>query len=185
MSISKLFPCDLGGLAQIAAMHSLGSLTSPSCREMGTIDSSMQGRHTEYQSKKAVKHVQAAHLLLEYCMSDIDIGDPASVDQLTGLQLIPTMSGSLTALQESYGSRPRLLFLATRQQQEVLVSARDVLVSCKVSSRAQTTTMAAWYSAPPQYTIKHPSQESAISTSGRRHTPLPVQAWQQYQLSRR
>ena len=82
---------------------------------------------------RAADHVQAAHLLLEYCMSDMDISKPEDLNKLTGLQLIPTMSGSLTSLQMSNASRARPLFLATRQQQEVLVGARDVLVSCEVS----------------------------------------------------
>ena len=91
---------------------------------------------------RAVKYVQAAHLLLEYCMSDMDISKPESVYQLIGLQLVPTMSGSLTSLHMSQAPRARPMFLATRQQQEVFVSARDVLVSCEVSLGAKITAMA-------------------------------------------
>ena len=80
--------------------------------------------------------VQAAHLLLEYCLSDIDVGQPESLQQLAGLQLVPTMSGSLTSLQKSGALRARPLFLATRQQQEVLASARNALISCEVSPSA-------------------------------------------------
>ena len=78
--------------------------------------------------------MQAAQLLLEYCLSDIDIGKSESLQQLVGIQLIPSMSGSLTSLQLSSAHRARPLFLATRQQQEVLTSARDALVSFEVSS---------------------------------------------------
>ena len=85
--------------------------------------------------------MQAAHLLLEYCMADLDISRPESLQQLAGLQLIPTVGGSITSLQNSNALRPRPLFLATRLQQEVLVSARDALVSCEVSSRAQRFAM--------------------------------------------
>lgn len=75
---------------------------------------------------------QAAHLLLEYCLSDVDLGKPESLRQLAGIQLIPMLSGDLTALQLSGAPRARPLFLATRLQQEVLVTARNALVACEV-----------------------------------------------------
>ena len=71
-------------------------------------------------------------MLLEYCLSDIDTTSPGSLRQLAGLQLIPTMSSTLTALQLSGAPGARPLFLPTRQQQAVLVDARDVLVACEV-----------------------------------------------------
>lgn len=75
---------------------------------------------------------QAAHLLLEYCLSDVDLGNPESLRQLAGIQLIPMRSGALTALQQGGVPRARHLFLATRLQQEVLVTTRDALVACEV-----------------------------------------------------
>ena len=71
-------------------------------------------------------------MLLDYCLSDIDAASPESLRQLAGLQLIPTMSGVLTALQLSGAPGARPLFLPTRQQQAVLVNARDALVACEV-----------------------------------------------------
>ena len=71
-------------------------------------------------------------MLLDYCLSDISIASPESLRQLAGLQLIPTMSSVLTALQLSGAPGARPLFLPTGQQQAVLVNARDVLVACEV-----------------------------------------------------
>ena len=73
-------------------------------------------------------------MLLDYCLSDIDPASPKSLLQLAGLQLIPTMGGTLTALQLSGAPGAQPLFLPTRQQQAVLVNARDVLVACEVSN---------------------------------------------------
>ena len=75
---------------------------------------------------------QAAPLLLEYCLSDVDLGKAESLRQLAGIQLIPMLSGDLTALQLSGVPRARPLFLAMRLQQEVLVTARNALVACEV-----------------------------------------------------
>ena len=73
-------------------------------------------------------------MLLDYCLSDINTASPESLRQLAGLQLIPTMSSALTALQLSGAPGARPLFLPTRQQQAVLINARDVLVACEVCS---------------------------------------------------
>ena len=73
-------------------------------------------------------------MLLDYCLSDIDPASPESLRQLAGLQLIPTLGGTLTALQLSSAPGARPLFLPTRQQQADLVNARDVLVACEVSN---------------------------------------------------
>ena len=75
---------------------------------------------------------QAAHLLLEYCLSDVDLAKPESLRQLAGIQLIPMLSGALIALQLCGVPTARPLFLATRLQQEVLATARDALVACEV-----------------------------------------------------
>ena len=72
-------------------------------------------------------------MLLDFCLSDIDTASPESLRQLAGLQLIPTLGGTLTALQLSDAPGGRPLFLPTCQQQAVLVNARDVLVACEVS----------------------------------------------------
>lgn len=71
-------------------------------------------------------------MLLGYCLSDIDTASPESLRQLAGLQLIPTVSSMLTALQLSGAPGARPLFLPTRPQQAVLVNARDALVACEV-----------------------------------------------------
>ena len=95
-------------------------------------------------------------------MSDIDVGEPESLQQLAGLQLVPTMSASLTSLQKSGTQRTRPLFLATRQQQGLLDGSRDALVSCKVSSALQSIAL-------PRSTKSYAS----------------IEAWHSYQRLRR
>ena len=96
-------------------------------------------------------------------MSDIDVGKAESLQQLAGLQLVPTMSGSLTSLQKSGTQRSRPLFLATRQQQGLLDGSRDAVVSCEVSSALQSI-------APSRSTKRFASIEAWHSYQKLRHT---------------
>ena len=78
---------------------------------------------------------QVAGMLLEYCMSDIDINSPESVAELAGLPLVALADGTLCPLGTS-AFEPN--YVLTSQEHVLLSSQKGVIVHWQVQLLTST-----------------------------------------------